>query len=267
MTNDETATPSFSRIHTFSACPRMYYFKYVERLEQIVPMTEDRPFGKAFHAAYYAALKTGSVDEAVKAFEETFDFPYEQSPAPLTYKNISNVRKALEMMLASPVGKVIDTERRVYAGVGDTVIQGVIDALVERDGERMCVEIKTRGRDYAYSEVESLLLSPQYHIYSLLEGGIPVIIDAFIFKKEVERRVFPAVPNKPNPAVMDDIAAWIAEIKDAETSGRFPRNVNQCTRYGRCDFLDICGTYTRGSGVPIGYRIRQQQTETQQEEI
>lgn len=253
---------SFSQANTFSACPRMYFFKYIQRLELVTPPTEDRPFGRAFHVAYVTALKTGSVDDAVKAFEDAYDYPFDTSIA--SYKNVANVRKALEMMLANPVGRFIDAEVKVYTVSNDTLIHGVIDAIVEQpDGERVCVEIKSRGRDYSHAEIDALFLSPQFHIYATLTGNCPVVVDAFIFKKEVERRVFPAVPTRPSVAVMSDVDMWMSFIQNAVESGRFPRNVNSCTRYGRCEYLNICASYDPADGVPIGYRIREESQHNQ----
>ncbi|MFN3822307.1 MAG: PD-(D/E)XK nuclease family protein, partial [bacterium] len=66
---------SFSKIITFMECPRKYWFKYVFGIEPVVPLTMDKAFGKAFHAAYIEVMKTGSVESAMSKFDEVYDFP------------------------------------------------------------------------------------------------------------------------------------------------------------------------------------------------
>jgi RecB family exonuclease len=148
-------------ILTYDECPRKYYYRYIERLENEVT-SANLPFGGAVHAAFETYLKgrlTGQGDDPVDAFQRRFD--REIKNRPLEFKSLTmEEMEAMGQAIAKAVPKAWDetgftpliSERGdmlVEQWMETTLVPGVrigarIDvAAMTPDAENVLVDLKT----------------------------------------------------------------------------------------------------------------------------
>ena len=126
--------------------------------------------------------------------------------------------------------------------LGDTFI-GFLDFEVTlKNGKRYIFDMKTSSNPNKYYPEESASESFQLGIYSQ-ETDIP-LVGYFVLDKKIrvrEPRVrFKDVRGEVTEEHLDDIFEQIEETRVAINEGEFPKNLDSCFLFGRCQYFDYC---------------------------
>lgn len=234
---------SISRVKCFKACPRAYYFKYVEGLKSTTP-AESLETGKAYHARL-EALEKGE-------------------PLPNDFTKDCAMAKAYEKYIF-PKFKVIAAEQEFEKKLGRHTLHGFVDGMTE-DG--FIVEHKTtsgdisEGGEYEYN----LLWDEQVLAYMSLTGKRKVYYTVVrkptirLKQNETDEEFFNRMVAWYDEDTEHKIRVFIVERTDEEVkqfekdfkaickvmknTENLYRNTCHCNAWGRrCEYSSICLNY------------------------
>jgi CRISPR/Cas system-associated exonuclease Cas4 (RecB family) len=176
---------SVTQLKTWMLCPKKFEYRYITGAEpEFAPMP--LAFGSAFHTAlahHYQWLMRGEpapADEVKQRFIDAMTLA-KNGPVPLQEDEEGTgfedaVKKGLQMLdvtLSHPTAQpvrvvgveqpfVVDLYDVETGEVIDEKLKGVIDLVVEEDGNRVLVEHKTSGKKYT---VDQLVYDTQLSAY------------------------------------------------------------------------------------------------------
>jgi putative RecB family exonuclease len=266
MADPTEETYSYSRVTSFTQCPRAYRYRYIEKLREAFTSVEAH-LGRAVHAALAWLYETREASETPKRSEllDRFDAEWEAglgSRVRLIRKDDSfeGRRESGHRMLAEHHAgpfradrmTTLATEQDLYTRLdGDYRFRGIIDRLArDVDGVLHVVDYKTTGRPPAILDPEKTLQIRSYGMLAIEHHGA-----------ESARLTFQFLTNgqewsgncrlDDRPAVAGELAARIAEI---ETASDFPARSSALCAW--CGYRDICEASGFQNGRAAGGPIR-----------
>jgi hypothetical protein len=257
-----------TRYETLTTCPMKYYLSYVRNFAK----KEKSPaliFGTAIHKALEKWYKTGSLWEACLSIDETFSEFAEEVEDGSYFNNSDDHRtstrakqvmthyteryreenfkifevngeKLLETSFCIPLTKIGDYEILYY---------GIIDAVIEMDGEIFVMDHKTTyslGGDF-FDQFRINNQMPMYvlAVSKMLEKPVyGVLINAIGVLKTVnkfERRLISYDYYKIQEAKEDLLSIVEHQLIGYLEKNVFPRHKTSCiSKYGKCAFYEVC---------------------------
>lgn len=251
---------SHSRINCYKQCPRMYKYKYIDRLEPIGD-TDALNLGKAFHRG----IELDSVDELAKELDSDDYFTSEQNE---TNKVI--VLAMVEAFLKKfPNHNKCNVKHEVHIETNicgeEKDFQLYADAIVEVEGGLILREYKTASRiDSVY--LDKLEFNDQISRYCYViekEYNKPVIgIEYYIAKKPLLRqkqsesleqyraRLVERLMEEDNIVFInlhrtkeqleEAYEDMKFDINNINNTRRFTQNLSNCSVYGGCPYINLC---------------------------
>jgi len=258
-----------SMIREFQACPRKFYLRYALHLK-----TKDKSnrfkaeFGSAIHAGLQKYYDNGTLEQCKVAFTEYW-LPYEGHDP----KGIRNLLKGLTIIEDYIKLHPIEKENWEVAYAKGAELEIAVDISCEETGEVLFI-----GKvDLAIRDKLTRILSPLDHkttgwsgflttkpnhqlagySYSLQEmtgeevdGGI--LNQIYFTKHQIKYTREKASFNKAylKEEWLRDIRRVIKWIKECFSTDFFPKNTDNCSQYGGCEFLYICKNSQSSSIYP-----------------
>jgi len=262
-----------SKIQTFMACPRKYFFEYILGWSSEAP-NHDLIFGQAVHEGMAYIMTHEMTEETVEKAYQEFLHHYrkhysEETDDIFAPKTPQNAFYGF----ATYVGKYRSQDffKTNYVEIGGKLSTGKhtivykIDSVCEDDNGRIfSFEHKTTKFGFKKVWFDQWLLSLQVGTYSyalrcLFPNVVPVvIINGIAYSKtkvDVERQPVKKTPSQLNGWLLTT-NYWIDQIKmeqkillsdtslDDDVLSCFPMNPGSCTQYFRvCAFHDFCMAY------------------------
>lgn len=231
---------SFSRIDTYRTCPRMFRYRYVDRLPgQPAPALS---FGTAIHEAlerfYDRKLpEEPTEDELVGFLYDAWDSSgfreVDRSEQTRWYRQGQQVLRSYHRRVTGDYSLPVATEAWFELPFDDAVVVGSIDRVDDDDGVLRVVDYKTNKRVKDRDRVKRSL---QLSIYALacehLYGQLPatVALDFVVAGVEIVVDVADLDLDAARTAVAETAAAVRAEAYD-------PTPMRLCDW---CDFRPVC---------------------------
>lgn len=260
---------SKSAIECFARCPRLYYYQYILRMEQVVtPDMLSR--GTLWHS------------HVLEPFWESA--PIEEIPNVFHDPDMATIMNALSSGYVAKYGgealdnlKILGVETEALYQWDSSLGIAYLDALVEYDGDTYLVESKTTESPieddawywnkldldlqtgyYVWLAQEALGLKIKGVIYDVTrvpkltqgkDGRKKIVENTEQFKARVARYVadnldtlFNRKVHTPDvPEVMEQVLMWRDMIEDAHNLNRFPKNHNGCFAFKEtCRFKPVC---------------------------
>jgi hypothetical protein len=256
------ATFSWSKINSYAFCPRLYKYRYVEKLKPIKKAFA-LSLGYCMSCGIQSFRQTGKKDLAFLAFADA----WEKDGKVLLSKKVDDSRRSVERGL-----EVLSAYVDNYPEEPDTIVQpevsfnieiapdiiftGRIDAVVRlQDGSLAIIEDKTTSRlgDSFFTKLKGssqilwyLWVANKMGLFEI-EGkkNMPKCwLNAIYIHHEKLRfeRDITIKAAKTLECAHNNMLQWIKQIITAEKLDLFPYNDvdnSQCTAYGGCDFLPL----------------------------
>lgn len=253
---------SVSQIKTFLQCPRLYRFRYIDKLQPEFRSVA-LAFGTAWHAAVehylakHAAAAAVSTEELVDVFRESLDHELADDAVPVLFDDdetdagalVAKARDMLEaFVLQYPLpDRVLGIEQAFMLEIAHPVtgevlgvpLVGAIDALVERDGKVLVVELKSSKRKWSADQLEQDLQGTAYRMAARSLGYADAEVELVVTTKskkpdvQVERLVRHHGDER-------EFAELAADVVRAIEAGVDHRNRGWACR--GCSHAGACGT-------------------------
>ena len=258
-----------SEVRTYRDCPKKHYYAY-NRGYRPVETPHALRFGFLVHVMLEAYLldkvpdfTDSEVDEVDMAKAEEMMAGYKIRWENDGLKVIEVEREFIVPLINPETGAASRTFR----------VGGKIDAIVKRDGDTFIMEHKTSSMDISPGSDywEALKLDQQISIYYMGAKSVGYDVHGCIYdvlRKPMHRlgkkdssvedfrvRVNAAIAEDPTKYYRrGDIVRFEEEekegafdlwqqakmIRESERLKRWPRNPNECLRFGRCPYFEVC---------------------------
>ena len=275
-----------TKLQTFCACPRKYFFNYDLNWVQDSPSIH-LEFGVAWHAALEYLYRHGITMANIPAAYQEFITHYRKHFRPETDSIYTKNPQKAQLALISYVERyehlqegweVLQLETAGRCTLAPDVHQVYkMDAVVKKpDGTIWVIDHKTASKHTSSLDDSwntSIQMWTYLHAAREMYGDAVagVIIDVSVFlKKDVDHY---RLTVQRTPAQMKslywsvlthiDMLRWnISQLKSCSAEDEmmcaFPMNPTACTMFGRCPYLDLCMAWNNplGRGVPSGYIVK-----------
>lgn len=248
---------SHSRINCFKTCPKLFEYKYIQKLVPLMDDTKHLSMGKAFHVG----IEKCSSDAALEYMEQDEYFMSEEGE---TDKVI--VLAMVDAFLQKfPEAKTWEHELYLTGNmVKDNDFQLYIDGLEKHDDGYYIIELKTASRiDETY--INKLDFNDQISRYYYIaeQNGYKIKgIKYYVVKKPqlrqkqsesveqfrqrlVERimeedSIYYAEINRTPEQIKECIDDTKYDIETIEKTTRYTKNLTACSCYGNCPYINLC---------------------------
>lgn len=283
-----------SKLTTYMACPRKYFFRYILGWETTYP-NNDLVFGAAWHVAMEHLLLNGySEDSVVKAAELFFNH-YRKELGPETDEGffpknpagalMGLTRYATRYAIDDKNYRVLHTEVAARVKIGDNaILVGRMDCI-RQDKSNGLIEVmdhKTSGRrisGWERLQWQSVQLLVYMHIlysipdwdYDKVKGGRIRCTWFYKNRHEFDEVLVEKTPAEMQSGLVDILTYYDYLMRDMylfkDTCSddeiampSFPRNPESCYKYGRvCQFFDMCNGWANPlqhcNSIPEGYKM------------
>ena len=265
MTENLMNTYSHSKINCFKQCPKMYEYKYIDKLDPI-GSKEALNIGKSVHKG----IELGSSDGALEYMEQEKFFTDEKA----------ETNKALVLAMVDAYLERWGNEKMIHEVEfrlplkENCELLGYIDGIIEEDEGYWLEETKTASlvnADY----IDKLQYTDQITKYLLairelkeqlgLDVNKPVLgikyrvlrkpmirqkkdesIDQFRkrlvekFTDEADDYVFEFILNRTDEELDECKEDLLEDINQIESAKRFTKTLSSCSMYGRCPYMELC---------------------------
>ena len=249
---------SHSRINCFKLCPKLYEYKYIEKLVPLGADTKALSMGKAFHTG----IEHGSSDAALEFMEKDEYFMSQES------ENDKIICLAMvdAFLKKFPEAKTWEHEKHLVGSMVDKDdFQLYLDGL-EKDGDGYwIIELKTASKiDETY--VDKLDFNDQIsrYYYMAKKEGLKIHgIKYYVVKKPLLRQkknesveqyrerlverimeedsIFYTEIHRTPEQISECIEDTKYDIEVIKNTTRFTKNLCACSMYGtRCPYMDLC---------------------------
>lgn len=248
-----------SMIMKFLGCPREFYLRYVLHLiPKDKSMRFKTEFGSALHHGLQCYYEGGTLDECKGAFVQHW-LPFEGDDPKGIKTLLKGVTIIEDYIKQHPIEK--ETWDVVYSKGAELEI--AVDISCEETGEVLFIgKVDLAVRDKVIKKLSPLdhkttgwsgflTVKPNHQLagysYSLQEmtgeevdGGI--INQIYFTKHQIKYTREKAAFNKEylNNEWLRDVRMVITWIKQCFKKDFFPKNTNNCSQYGGCDFRLVC---------------------------
>lgn len=250
---------SHSRINCFKQCPKLYQYKYIDRLEPLGADTKALSMGKAFHTGVEHADVQACID-----YMNQDEYFMDQN---------TEIDKAICIaMVEAFIRKYPQCKNWIHekhltcnlTGGESDDFQLYIDGLEkDRDGYWI-IELKTSSRvDDCY--IKKLEFNDQISRYwhAAEENGYKILgVKYYVVKKPLLRQkqsetlqqfinrlverlmeddnIIDLVIDRTSEQIKDCIDDTIEDIKTIRNTTRFTKNLCSCGIYGTCPYMELC---------------------------
>ena len=261
-------------------CPLSYYMHYMLKLREKA-VGSALPFGTAVGTAAEDLLKGKAFDEAIKTFNELWEFPEINGErvvghdTSLVKFSKSDSKEGLadtpwecmkikgHMLLSAYQDEVMSTvkdvmgtevEIKIENESGDYIV-GYADALVElNDGRRLVMDNKTASKAYAKDAVtigdkakQLALYYPELKEQYNLDGAGFWVMEKGIRKREPQTRIQTLI-DIPTEELIEETLDEFDNVLYSIKMGHFPSKHPECnTFFGKC----ICEKYIQSDGTDL----------------
>lgn len=238
--NNKTVVLSASKIRAYKNCQQRYWFKYIEGIEEDVK-ADALIEGSNYHKNLEQHL-TGEIVENHTYLSKAF----------LEHVDTSN-------------WKVIAIEKKFKIKIAHGIyIEGIVDGIVEIDGEKYLLEHKTTSKTLDEAYVDELRWDDQIPIYCFATGIYKVLYTSIKkntlrqkdqteeewfkervdwYNKDTESKIRVDTFRRMKEDVKDCKEKLIDLAKEIRGRKTFHRNRDACMRPGKCPYRDICFDY------------------------
>lgn len=216
---------SYSQIKLFKQCPRKWYYRYVQKKEDVP--NKYLHFGSAVHEAIEHAMQGGVF---------TWQDALEKYPLANTFsgQDFKNAREnALQNYSIESIDKI---EHKIFVQITpDITFVGYIDAITK---DKRLVDWKTGSFNTSKANEYGHQLQYYMYLYKRKYGKLPKGAELFFVKQGV-RWELSTIAN------VDHIEAEILQVANdmraVITKNDAMRNQQKCFAYGsRCPYFDVC---------------------------
>ncbi len=231
-----------SCISDYMGCPRLFYYSWIRGLV----MKEEKAsitFGKVFHEVLLEWYRSGSVDKAVKKFE--------QLPSMVTMDKLTkdwgvSIFKQYVERYKVEQGKTLHLEVRFKVEIGERIYAGTMDRIEEWNGQTYVSDHKTSA-NLQLSDC-SHRPNPQidgycYACRELVGKCSGAIINGISTAQNPKERFNRFITSRSEP----EIDRWRTDFIDSTDRisrdyerGHFPMSTVYCNRWGKCKFWNLC---------------------------
>ncbi len=248
---------SASKVATALRCPRLFYFRYVEKVPEPEVMPEAR-IGKAIHAALEAVLQGAPVPEAaagarVVLTDETEQARYDQIGTGIEpfAQRISQFRRShrVQRQLVEYRLAVREDMTPTQFYSGDAYYRGVLDAGYLYDDTLAVLDHKTGMRWPGSAMGDQLdsyavLAAASFRVARRVWLGIHWVAERAVeWSKPIEQR---EVTERLVPLLLDNVEAAALAVSD----GPRPNPGHQCER---CSYRTLCPASREQRYEPVEY--------------
>jgi len=231
-----------SCIADYQGCPRLFYYSWVRKLVT----KEEKPaltFGRIFHEVLLEWYRSGSVDNAVKKFD--------QLPSMVTMDKLTkdwgvSIFKQYIERYKTEMGKTLHLEVKFKVEIGERIYAGTIDRIEEWNGQTYVSDHKTSA-SLQLSDC-SHRPSPQidgycYACREVVGKCQGAIINGISTAQNPKERFNRFITNRTD-AEMDRWKEVFTDttdniLRDMERK-HFPMSTVHCNRWGKCRFWELC---------------------------
>lgn len=233
--NESGLTLSYSRIHTYQACPRKYKLQYEDGIR--TPPTPYTSLGLSVHKALEEFHRSGggSLEKLMESYDQVWVNEGFQSPAE-TLQFYGRGRDMLERYWAEAQNtnaSVAFVEKDFRFSLGDFRLGGIVDRIdLLPDGTHELIEYKTHYEVWPASRIENDLQVTLYAAACREALGLSLSKITFYFLAKGVKKA--TVRTEEQQAQALDLARDVgAKIESRE----FSPNLSHCER---CDVWKFC---------------------------
>ena len=256
---------SFSKMDTFSKCPRKFFYRYIVKRRE---NTAFQLFGRAVH-------KGMEIDNMAKLEGRRMPIASVLDAATESYKaecDKEGQPKAIDHFVANhepqlrafeekgirdqiiPVPKTVEAPFEIEVKIGDPAtgkeeipakVSGFVDVVssASPDGPRIVVDYKTGLKPVYQADAESSL---QFQLYAIGAKAAGTQVVSFVKQGRQKPTAKITALAKTTPERKERLLTWIADclraIRRCLITGDFPKcspNATWCSKKS-CDFFDLC---------------------------
>ena len=227
----------------FMHCPRLFYYKWIRRLE----LKEEKPsltFGKVFHEALLVWYQTGDRDEALKVFEK---LPASIQDDYRTKEWGQAIFKEYVERYKSEPYRTLYLEKEFAVEIGERVLVGTVDKIVDWNGQIYVVDHKTSssvGLSFFNKFRPNVQIDGYcYACRELLGSCSGAIINGISVAKAPKERFARDISSRSKEELeryAEVFSYWTGEIERCLREGKWVMNTTSCNRFGRCVFWELC---------------------------
>jgi hypothetical protein len=282
-----------SKIQTYMACPREYFYTYVLGWRRVDPNSH-LVFGEAWHAAMEQLLVGGYGDESLIISQTKLEEIYRRSFSEITdqdrypkvpgfaaemllkyVKNYSRDHHEFETLYTETSGSVSIGPSRVVHFKTDSVLRGTSGFLKDKI---FSLEHKTLGTlNRQWQQQWSLKQQVGVYTHFLYCLYDPASVYGIIINGAVFNKTKPDFIRLHVPKRADQMQTWLQNInfwydaierdfnRLAHASEAhallvaFPMNSESCTKYFGCPYFDFCLSWSNPlqhlDALPVGYEV------------
>jgi len=239
-------TLDYTTLSDFLTCRKKYYWRHQRQLAPIEKPAAPT-FGHACHTAWAVYYRGGSVEDALKAFEDEYkDFEVPEGDKRTMELGLKVLKDYFKRYKHNPF-KVIDVEISHKIKISDTLTLAVrMDTTIDWDGIRVMEHKTTSGLGAKFFDQFKLHHQVDCYIlgcedkYGKCEG---VCVDAML----VAKTKFNCLRERNITRSFDHADNFKAELLDIEKNIRwankeksYPKDKGSCDYYGECIFKNLC---------------------------
>lgn len=238
----------YSMLSCFQACKRKFYFRYVRHLVGTKRQTA-LEFGTSIHAALEVWSSTQSVDQALKAFDTSWAEAGGDAPddAKRTKAMADKVLKGYFKKYAQEPFEIVSTETPFEINMGNYMYIGRMDKVIKWDDVIGPMDHKTSS-SLGYSTFDQYNPNMQVdgYIYAcqkcLDPNAYMALMDVILIAKTKQEyaRSKETRSQEQIDAFPQLFLEVIAEIEQAEKTGKYTPCYGQCSNYGNCPYRMLC---------------------------
>ena len=251
---------SHSRVNTFKMCPKLFEYKYIQKLVPLGQDTKALSMGKAFHTG----IEHASVQACIDYMNQDEYFMSQDD----------EVDKAICMaMVEAFIKKYPECKKWRHEehftfdllGTGEDNFQLYVDGLEEHENGYYIVELKTASmlNDAYFKKLEfNDQISRYWHVCEQKLDKPILGVKYYVVKKPLLRlkktetiqqyinrlvdrlmeddSIIDLVIHRTPDQVKDCILDTISDIELIQNTKRFTKNLSACSVYGTCPYMELC---------------------------
>lgn len=254
---------SHSRITAFKRCPKLYQYKYIDKLHPLASESSKLVLGKIVHKG----IELRNNDELMDYIDEL--------NLPISDENETIIVLALAMIDGYfdkfGIKEIKRSEFHFEIELGDEILQGYIDSIIETEDGYWVEEIKTAAQinkeyvdklefddqisRYAYVLKNNLLpdfkldkpfLGVKYRVLKKpqirqkVNETIVQFRNRLVDKMSEPGYIEEFIITRTDEQLEDCIQDTIQDIKTIKSVDRYTKTLSACNMYGRCPYMELC---------------------------
>ena len=251
---------SHSRVNCYKQCPKLFEYKYIQKLVPLGADSKALSMGKAFHVG----IENNSSDAALDFMEKDEYFMSQESETDKVVV-LAMVDAFLKKFPESKTWEheVYLTDKLLDSSKEDD-FQLYIDGLEKHDDGYYIIELKTASmiNDTYINKLEFNDQISRYYYFAEKKGYKILGIKYYVVKKPLLRlkkdesieqfrqrlvdrimeddSIYYTILTRTPEQILDCIEDTIYDIKAIENTTRYTKNLAACSCYGTCPYISLC---------------------------